>query len=85
MELHPIHTITESDFNNLPIKINHVKNTGHIYIRPKNNLKPFTPEQEKEIINICNNLNIGTIKNKVLYNFTCEPIPDGYGFRLYQK
>lgn len=85
MSLHPIHTIKESDFNNLPVKINHVKNTGHIYIRPKNNLKPLTHNQEQEIINICNNLNIGTIKNKVLNNFTSEPIPNGYGFRLYQK
>jgi hypothetical protein len=81
--LNPIHTITESDFGNLPIKIVHSKTTGHIYIRPKNNLKPLTDEQEQEIIDICNDLNIGTIRNKVLSNFTTEKTQIGFGFRLY--
>jgi hypothetical protein len=85
MSLHPIHTITESDFGNLPIKIVHNKITGHIYIRPLNNLKPLTEDQEESIKNICHSLGIGTIRNKVLANFTHESTKTGYGFRLYEE
>lgn len=67
-----------------PVKILHAL-TGHIYIRPSSNLKPFTEDQEKFIENYCNNLNLGVIRNKVKSNFTTESTRQGYGFRIYQK
>lgn len=67
-----------------PVKIVHAL-TGHIYIRPLNNLKPFTENQEKFIENYVNSLNLGVVRNKVKGNFTTEPTKQGYGFRVYSK
>lgn len=67
-----------------PVKIIHAS-TGHIYIRPLNNLNPFTQDQEKFIEDYLNSLQIGVVRNKVKSNFTTEPTKQGYGFRIFSK
>jgi hypothetical protein len=74
----------ESESFPFPVKIIHAL-TGHIYIRPISNLKPFTEYQEKFIEDYINSCNLGIIRNKVKSNFTTEPTKQGYGFRIYTK
>lgn len=66
------------------VKIFHAQ-TGHVYIRPVNNLKPFTDEQELEIVKILDLLEIGAVRNTVKANFTTAPTKNGFGFRIFQK
>jgi hypothetical protein len=79
--MHPTY-LDEKDFP-FPVKIVHTM-TGHIYVRPINNIKPFSNSQETEIKNILSTLNINAVRNRVLANFTTKEIPSGYGFRIYQ-
>jgi len=81
--MHPTN-LTESCFP-FPVKISHHYNTGHIYILPTSNLKPFTEDQENVIKDFLAPLGIGVIKNRVKNNFTTKPINNGYGFRVYQN
>jgi hypothetical protein len=84
MSFHPIHTIKESDFLPIEVRIIHSTNTGHIYVRPKDNLHPFSEEQEEDILDICYSKNIGTVRNRVTSNFRVKETKPGYGFRLFQ-
>lgn len=67
-----------------PVKISRAL-TGHIYIRPVNNLSPFSAQEENEIVKILAAFGIGTIKNTVKSNFTTTEIKAGFGFRIFQR
>jgi len=67
-----------------PVKFFHAL-TGHVYVKPVNNLSPFSDNQEKIIINLIELRGYGWVKNRVKANFTLEPIKIGYGFRIYSK
>ena len=82
MNVHPSY-VTESMFD-FPVKINH-SNTGHIYIRPKNNLKPFSAEQEEKIVLTLAKIGIGCIRNRVTSNFQEVRTEIGFGYRIYQN
>jgi len=79
--LHPSY-LKESHFS-FPVKIIHSYNTGHIYVRPVSNLKPFTNEEEGIIIETLSKLGIGVVRNTVKSNFTTVPIKIGFGFRIF--
>jgi hypothetical protein len=81
--MHPF-KITEKDFPNINCKIVHA-DTGHIYVRPMNNFKPFTDDEENTIKVICAKLNIGTIRNRVTALFETVPTRSGYGFRIFER
>lgn len=74
--------LTEKEFP-FPVKINHAI-TGHIYVRPISNIKPFSNSEEDEIVKILSKLEIKTIRNRVKPNFTVEETKAGYGFRIFQ-
>jgi len=75
--------LTENDFPNVRVKVYHHHNTGHIYIRPVNNFKPFTEVEENTIKTTCEALGIGTIRNRVTNDWRTVPIKIGYGFRIF--
>lgn len=66
----------------IPVKIFH-SNTGHIYVKPVSNLKPFTEDDEEVIIEVLGNIRLNTVRSKVNSNYTLSPIEKGYGFRVY--
>jgi len=73
--------ITPQDFK-IKLKVVHV-DTGHIYVRPISNLKPFLSEEEEEIIITLKTHGIQCNKTFVDYRYGTKPIKDGYGFRLF--
>lgn len=56
--------------------------TGHIYIKPKSNLNPFTEEEEKAIQDILFYVRLKGVKTRVLPNYTTVSIGNGQGFRI---
>jgi len=68
---------------NIIFKDIHDRNTGHVYIRPVSNLKPFSDDDESVITEILKSNGIGIIRNRVLRNFTVASTQKNYGFRLF--
>ena len=63
----------------------HDPNTGHIYIRPVNNLIPFSAEQDTAITRVLAGQGIGVVRKFVKGDFTETPIDNGYGFRIFEQ
>jgi len=58
--------------------------TGHFYIRPMNNLKPFSQSEENNILDALSQFGYWGIRNTVLKNYSTKETEIGYGFRVFK-